>query len=732
MEAVRFTDSPQLPPGTPGVAPRAGPPEEINGTSAFVETLSRELQIQSDVKTVSSSSRAPAPGELQEDAKDKESEGSGEDGTISPVVVAVPVPPQPVVPQAAPDLIAGFRLLPVPTLESNRGASPTLSPNDRVPLLNLNTGAAQSESPLSYPLAEAGILPDPKTSISFSAAQPGHPIPPQRSALENSPMSVLDAGAAQPESRLSPRPAEDGILPDPKNSISFSTARSGQPIPAQTSSLANSPMHDLDAGEAHPESHLSSQTAEQGILPEAHLSDSFGEAELSQAIAPPRSSKANPPMRDAEKLSPAPREILSEQLLETGEPHVDEAESAAVRSQDSAQALTTKSGPDVSLPIELKEVVEEIAPAGAQLAQRSSLSSGLAYFQVTEPDAAAVGDAPAIAVRKQGARALLHAVVSGAAHVRQPLLKRTPEASAAREHGSPGSSAKQPTGGSTNSTPKLDQQTPLRILAFTPVSERPVEGPRPSQTCPAEQQNSCNPPADRNVFAQGDKPHAGVKASSMIVQEVVLEGGTSPFAIAAAPDQTSNSADKTPELAAGPPQHAPARDQAGQLATVAREAAHGTKWQAESVVRSTQLSPAARLIHTAQLLERPDRAEMRILLQADELGVVELRTHVRGDHVGATIAVDKPEAQSLLAKELSSLHQALSDRQLRVEDLSVCHGSLTLGSDGSGKAHSQSEQSDQQQSQPASGPAGPTLLPERPLPELWEIPALEGRLSVRA
>jgi len=75
---------------------------------------------------------------------------------------------------------------------------------------------------------------------------------------------------------------------------------------------------------------------------------------------------------------------------------------------------------------------------------------------------------------------------------------------------------------------------------------------------------------------------------------------------------------------------------------------------------------------------------MRIAMQTDRLGNVELRARVTGDEVGAAIAVEKRDAHAALAAELPTLQQALSEKQLRVDQLNLLHGALHSAAGDSG------------------------------------------------
>jgi hypothetical protein len=98
-----------------------------------------------------------------------------------------------------------------------------------------------------------------------------------------------------------------------------------------------------------------------------------------------------------------------------------------------------------------------------------------------------------------------------------------------------------------------------------------------------------------------------------------------------------------------------------------------------------------RIVDSAKLVEAAGRSEMRIAMDTDKLGPVELRAHMVGDEVGAAITVEKRDAHAALAVELPALQQALSDKQLRVEQVTLLHASLGSTA-GDGGASTKQEQ----------------------------------------
>jgi len=145
---------------------------------------------------------------------------------------------------------------------------------------------------------------------------------------------------------------------------------------------------------------------------------------------------------------------------------------------------------------------------------------------------------------------------------------------------------------------------------------------------------------------------------------------------------------------------------------------------------------ANRFVSSAQISQASDHSEMRIAVQTDKLGAVELRARVAGDEVGAAITVEKRDAHAALAVELPALQQALSEKQLRVEQLSLLQGAphSTAGNAGSQSQAQQGHRSPQR-SQSASSlqrlESSAAFVPAGVL-EAGGIFDSQGRLSVRA
>src|SRR4029077_2349932 len=98
-------------------------------------------------------------------------------------------------------------------------------------------------------------------------------------------------------------------------------------------------------------------------------------------------------------------------------------------------------------------------------------------------------------------------------------------------------------------------------------------------------------------------------------------------------------------------------------------------------------SQGASIVNAAHLVNQPGQTEIRIEMQADSLGGVELRAHIAGDQIGASIAVEHHDAQVALATDLPALHSALAEKNLRVEILSVSQGTFSSLSGDPGQDH---------------------------------------------
>src|SRR5579885_2334815 len=181
-------------------------------------------------------------------------------------------------------------------------------------------------------------------------------------------------------------------------------------------------------------------------------------------------------------------------------------------------------------------------------------------------------------------------------------------------------------------------------------------------------------------------------------------------------DASGNAASPQPNTPAAASSHTPAN--ANSLAG----------WDAVS-------AQAGRVINSATFSQARDQIEMKVAIHTDALGSLELHTVLKGDRLGAAINVQNPETHLLLASELPALHQALSNQNLRLDQVSILnnftHGGHPGAQGGSGSRPGNSPYHSGPSWQPGSpqGDIEPGLTPEL---EVFESETRVGRLSVRA
>lgn len=102
----------------------------------------------------------------------------------------------------------------------------------------------------------------------------------------------------------------------------------------------------------------------------------------------------------------------------------------------------------------------------------------------------------------------------------------------------------------------------------------------------------------------------------------------------------------------------------------------------------------ARSMQMTNIVKNPGTSEMSISLQADSIGSVQLRARVSSDQVGAAIMVERHDVHAALTSDLPVLHQALAEKQFRVENVSLSQGQIHSGDSGnaSGDSSRQAQQ----------------------------------------
>lgn len=245
----------------------------------------------------------------------------------------------------------------------------------------------------------------------------------------------------------------------------------------------------------------------------------------------------------------------------------------------------------------------------------------------------------------------------------------------------------------------------------------------------------------QDASQQGSKGDAGQPA------EVADE---SEFPILVAGNEKSAIADEAvvKDLAEPPQHNAQAAETPAQNVASANGATHSITNQEQSPATSQGPQQAANAtapnwhapddssgkgVSTAQLTDAANHSEMRITMQTDKLGSIELRAHVSGETVGAAITVEKRDAHSVLAVELPALQQALSEKSLRVDQVALFQGSLNLQDGQTGREMSQQQFSQGQQKggiwSMANGRVSPLITAEYSQSGVFDS---QGRLNVRA
>ena len=146
--------------------------------------------------------------------------------------------------------------------------------------------------------------------------------------------------------------------------------------------------------------------------------------------------------------------------------------------------------------------------------------------------------------------------------------------------------------------------------------------------------------------------------------------------------------------------------------------------------------PIASSMESSRLTSQITNSDVKIALQGEQMGPVELRAKVSGDQLSASITVEHHETHALLSADMPALHQVLNDRQLRVNEILLLHDSLSSSdSPDGGPPHKRDQALHQQNHGPARTGADSALFPDGPQTgraALNEIFDSRGRLSVRA
>lgn len=142
---------------------------------------------------------------------------------------------------------------------------------------------------------------------------------------------------------------------------------------------------------------------------------------------------------------------------------------------------------------------------------------------------------------------------------------------------------------------------------------------------------------------------------------------------------------------------------------------------------------AAGMVSSASMLQMHGKTEMRVALQTDALGQVQLHAVLDSGSVGASIAVVNHEAHTLLTNSLPALQQALTDQNVRLDHLSVLNAPMSTGTNtgNSGGGFQSGEQAQPRPNAPQWTLSRPhQASPASPKSTVTEV--IRGRLSVHA
>lgn len=254
-----------------------------------------------------------------------------------------------------------------------------------------------------------------------------------------------------------------------------------------------------------------------------------------------------------------------------------------------------------------------------------------------------------------------------------------------------------------------------------PIAVPPANAPSSNRS--GSQESSSNTGAQKSIDTSATPSSPVSRDATAFSQVLATASDAKPQAVPAAGIQA-------PVIQAAT---LPLNDHPATPAAVSLPAAPGNPPDAASRMFDAVPSPT---VSDAQISQNSNHSEMRIAMQTDKLGAVELHARVSGDEVGAAITVEKRDAHAALAVELPSLQQALSDKQFRVDQITLLHGSLhSTRGDGGGQA--QAQQGDRgthrvQVAQSFLRDHSGAFISFQPVTENRDIFDSQGRLSVQA
>jgi hypothetical protein len=380
--------------------------------------------------------------------------------------------------------------------------------------------------------------------------------------------------------------------------------------------------------------------------------------------------------------------------------------------------------------VELKRLAETLAAGTTATTNSSQASPQQASKQqeTTSPakqtDARLISQAPPIQARANGASPAQPSLSMAQAVKNQNINSQVTQAMSDLKISGPDSTllASSATSEKAQAHPSAQPATPENSQKDSAASAppKPASGTTADSTHPANSGTGHATADDSHKQADTSNKSAANSNAGPAASNSRNDGSAASATFAASladhADASGNAASPQPNTTAAAPSHTPAN--ANALAG----------WDAAS-------GQAGRVINAATFSQGRDQIEMKVAIRTDALGPLELHTVLKGDRLGAAINVQNPETHLLLASELPALHQALSNQNLRLDQVSILnnftHGGHPGAQGGSGSRPGNSSYH--------SGPAWQTGVPQGDLepgaaPELdiFESEIRQGRLSVRA
>lgn len=168
-------------------------------------------------------------------------------------------------------------------------------------------------------------------------------------------------------------------------------------------------------------------------------------------------------------------------------------------------------------------------------------------------------------------------------------------------------------------------------------------------------------------------------------------------------------------------------------ATSAQAAQQPTVAEKVATAMQNPVNATGGVVSGASLVENQGKTEMRVALQTDTMGTLQLHAVLDGGRVGASISVVSHEAHTLLTNELPSLQQALTDQNVRLDHLTVINTPMASGGGTGDYRGFQSADYNQQRDQSAAWLSGGSVTaPAAVSREAVTHEDIRRRLSVRA